>query len=202
VKQWDSKAEKLGEELAKAIVAYRELRAFTNAAGAVQTGDYKYSGGVNYVSRGWNEKDAGGDYVPPTSRRGTGFLTVGELANVRHTGAAIPVPGLTPNGFARYSPFRMDGGVVGNTTQQEDYVSAVSLLVALSDWASVRSDVYTVYGSIWGEPFDDPKAVQKLEARALRCQETVDRLPTFLGQSAPAGIGEPVMLRYNDMNAD
>ena len=43
---------------------------------------------------------------------------------------------------------------------------------------------------------------EDVDARAIRFQETVDRLPTFIGASAPVRIGERVLSRYNDLRSD
>jgi len=207
VRVWDGVAANVGDELARAIVAYRELREFVDPAPvppgmapSTLTGNYHFD-------RGWNIEDpVTGAPQPPNTRRGTGFLTVGELANVRHPLAvpeAVTGPGYQAP-FMGYSAYRMDAGALGSP--QADYLSAVALLVALSDWVTVRSHVYTVYGSVWGDPrqvdpqTDRPVAARELEARALRFQETVDRIPTFLGAPAPVRIGERFIARYNDLN--
>lgn len=208
---WDSTAASLGEQRAKAIVAYRELREFRNGPNTL-TGNYEYAPlSSGYYARGWNVEDPpGAPGYPgvrklPTVRAGTGFLTVGELANVRHPSAALAGGNPPPAQFAGFSYYRLDGGVVGNSTMQEDYLSAVALLVALGDWATVRSDVYTVYGTIWGQPYDDGNPNTNDDAalmeRALRFQQTTDRNPAFLGQS-PAQLGERMMTKYTNVNTD
>jgi hypothetical protein len=44
--------------------------------------------------------------------------------------------------------------------------------------------------------------VEGVNARAVRFQETVDRLPMFMGERVPARIGERVIARYGDVQSD
>ena len=128
-----------------------------------------------------------------------GFLSVGELANVRHPDAAVVAPIM-----------RLDGGVVGGTSGT--YLEAVAVLACLSDWVSVRSQVFTAYGTLRGDMDltieHEDMAVQKemqrkdVDTRAIRFQETIDRLPTFLGAEKPARIGSRVLATYNDVRND
>lgn len=169
------------QELAKAIVAYREQREILPAA--PETGDYS----LNVNGRGWGVAN-------PAYRRGTGFLTVGELANVRHAGAL--------NNSYRADSNELNAG-------QPDYVNAIAVLAALGDWVTVRSHVATVYGTIRGDVdqsiIDPVPAVQEqlrredVESRAIRFQETLDRLPTLMGEPAPIRIGERVVGDYQDV---
>ncbi len=153
---------------------------FDDLTGAMETtGNY---GGM----RGWYLDE-------PRARRGTGFATIGELANIRHPDASADL-------------FRFD---LGELRQPEpDYVKAVAQLVALGDWVTVRSHVFTVYGTLRGELDPDLFAANPLQAaadvdtRALRFQETVDRLPTFLGEPSPVRIGERVLRKYRDVRND
>jgi len=120
---------------------------------------------------------------------------------VRHGGAA-------PGGMPPASPFRIDGGVIGsdpNNKNNEDFIQAAAVLIALGDWVSVRSQVFTVYGMIRGA--DDPTVaapaqVQDTDARAIRFQETIDRLPVLQGQPRPRRIGERTVGKYTDVNND
>lgn len=190
----------LGPELAQAIVAYRDARAFFDPAGSAITGNYDTglpaagSPSTQPFGRGWMN-------AAPAIRRGTGFMTVGELANVRHPGAAV-VGGLPPT-----VPYRIDSGVIGSDTNKnnEDFVEAAAVLIALGDWVSVRSHVFTVYGQIRGA--DDPTlppAMQLMDtdARAIRFQETIDRLPVLQGRGRPTRIGERTVGKYTDVNND
>jgi hypothetical protein len=198
-------AKKIGDQRAQAIVAYREQRAVT-----VATSDYD----LELRGRGWNAGN-------PLFRRGTGFLTVGELANVRHAEALEEVcpAGVTPPcqeqpilGFDRYSYSRMDAGMIRHDAADEDYVKAIALLVSLGDWVTVRSQVFTVYGVLRGEEDDeiehavlltqDRLQAADVDSRAVRFQETVDRLPTFLGQPVPVLVGERVIRKYTDVHDD
>jgi hypothetical protein len=66
--------------------------------------------------------------------------------------------------------------------------------------------VFTVYGVIRGEgdpEIGDPlEQARDVDSRALRFQETVDRLPTFFGEPVPVRIGERVIRRYSDVGND
>jgi len=193
----------IGPELAQAIVAYRELRPLPSPAVNL-TGNYADGtptvnptppGAPIAFGRGW-------EHATPLVRRGTGFMSVGELANVRHYGAADAL-------------HRFDLGVINTNARDnntENFVDAAAALVALGDWVTVRSQVFTVYGVLRGE--DDPAIVdpdplvqQKLrtqdaDSRALRFQETIDRLPTFLGEPMPSRIGDRTLTRYADDRND
>ncbi len=181
----DDQAAELGESLARGIVAYREAREVTDDPTNPNspTGDYDQL-------RGWIQQI-------PVSRRGTGFLTVGELANVHHDGAKDPL-------------CRIDSGML---TLNPDYVRAVALLASLGDWVTVRSQVFTIYGTLRGEPDPDvltdqpnaedwERAAADVDTRAIRFQETVNRLPVFLGESVPARIGQRTMGKYIDVRND
>ena len=184
------------------------------------TGQYGYDPVTNKGYRGWMKPIA-------VARRGTGFLSVGELLNVRHPDAyeePFASPGDNPWdswGFDDYSFYRMDAGVNGSFYGQdqddgvpapdqadssEDYVSAVSMMVALGDWVTVRSQVFTIYGVIRGDEdstiADPVERAHDVDSRALRFQETVDRLPTFLGDRMPTHVGERVLTRYQDVLND
>ena len=75
---------------------------------------------------------------------------------------------------------------------------------------TVRSHVATVYGTIRGDVdqtiIDPVPAVQEqfrredVESRAIRFQETLDRLPTLMGEPAPIRIGERVVGAYQDVH--
>ncbi|MGB2987972.1 MAG: hypothetical protein WBE26_19055, partial [Phycisphaerae bacterium] len=203
----------IGDDLAQAIVAYRELRPIKGS------GDYgtgaPAQGMAGYYPRGW-------DVWAPIARRGSGFMSVGELVNVRHGGAFTDTcenHGLLPPcvyqpvaGYDRYSYYRTDAGMIDDTATDEDYVSAVALLVALGDWVTVRSQVFTVYGTLRGEidqsivganqTVQNALRAVDVDSRALRFQETVDRLPTFLGEPLPVRIGERAVTRYVDVMSD
>ncbi len=133
-----------------------------------------------------------------------GFLSIGELANVRHPGAA-PKDGVL---------MRLDDGVVGanDASHFGTYLDAVAALACLSDWVSVRSQVFTAYGTLRGDVDPTIGGVDQAEqmdrqrkdvdTRAIRFQETIDRIPTFLGDEEPARIGSRVLATYNDVRND
>ncbi len=200
----DTDTDWIGEKLAQAIVAYRDLRPI-QGSGDYATGEPRPTGalGVAYA-RGWNPTVPGTPPVPVPlmSRRGTGFMSVGELANVRHIGITDPL-------------YRFDSAVIDtppDNNNQQNFVDAVAALVALGDWVTVRSQVFTVYGVLRGEEDTtivdaNPVVQHRLRARdadsrALRFQETIDRLPTFLGEPLPRRIGDRTLTRYTDVQND
>ncbi len=200
----DGIAGQIGERLAKAIVAYREVRAI-----AVQppvdfegTGDY----GDPTKGRAWDSTGA------IKWRRGSGFMSVGELANVCHPDAIVETANPPFPGAQDYSYYRTDSGMLDVVSDQQDYVAAIAKLVALGDWVAVRSHVYTVYGVLRGErddsiEGDDPDETERLQvedvdSRAVRFQETLDRLPTLLGERLPVRIGERTVGGYKDAAND
>ena len=214
----DNEAARIGPELAQAIVAYRELRPMpsstVNLTGNYADGTPSFTPpGVGstpiYYARGWNSTLP----AAPMARRGTGFMSVGELANVRHLGAATITP-TPPPGFP-ITFHRIDMGVldeISDDNNTENFVDAVAGLVALGDWVTVRSQVFTVYGVLRGDedasildpdPFVQQKRrTQDVDSRALRFQETIDRLPTFLGEPMPSRIGNQSLTRYSDVHND
>ncbi|MCH8241597.1 MAG: hypothetical protein IH897_03175, partial [Planctomycetes bacterium] len=192
----------IGPERAQAIAAYRDQRLIRssdfNSGYTPLSGNYDPDPAANF-GRGWNEPT-------PKIRRGMGFLSIGELANVRHPAAASVVAGELR--------MRLDDSVVGanDASHQGTYLDAVAALACLSDWVSVRSQVFTAYGTLRGEmdptiEDEDPEVQTELQrkdvdTRAIRFQETIDRLPTFLGAEEPARIGSRVLATYNDVRND
>ncbi|MFQ5591562.1 MAG: hypothetical protein ACE5HE_10400, partial [Phycisphaerae bacterium] len=198
----------IGETLAKAIVAYREARhvGVDTATDVPLTGNYGDTrfddNGVEMPGwRGWR----GWNMVQPKARRGTGFLTVGELANVRHDNDNFPVTA-TVSPLARFDSGEVEQGSVGS------YLEAIAALATLADWVTVRSQVFTIYGVLRGEDdqtIENPdKQVQDrlraadVDSRAIRFQETVDRLPMFLGERVPRRIGTRTVAKYSDFRDD
>jgi len=224
----------IGEHVAKAIVAYRDGRRVPGnpVTAGEESGDFS--------GRDPGPPDAedptGKEKFPPTTggtdyatgfgelRKGSGFLGVGELANVRHWETA-----LTNVQYGdEYTPWRIDSGVVGRryTTGTlsgypcEDYVQAVGLLVAMGDWATTRSNMWTIYGTLRGgrtglrdQLMDEDDSLsaeqatktanQAIDERAIRFEETVDRLSSVLQPSKPPRrIGQRRVGAYNDMRAD
>lgn len=176
----------LGWQAARAIVAYRDgLNNFpVGCSGEFCPGDYR--------------DRIEGPFDEPTTpyllgmRQGKGFLSIGELANVRH-----------PDRLTDRPIFRIDNGAVGSGVAAgnptEDYVEGVALLVALGDWVTTRSHVFTIYGTIRGDG-SDPTEVDR---RAIRFETTVDRLPTFFDHKAsPQRIGQRTIGRYLEARTD
>jgi hypothetical protein len=154
--------EKLGVRRAKGIVAYRELRDFTNASVPWTTGNYNtLNGGARLRSEG----PASGNFLALTTQRHTaGFLTVGELANVRSPGGVM-------------SPFtdtlsQMDNGqtVMFGGAGAQNYLFAVAPLVALGDWVTVKGHTFTAYGVLTGQG-----DVEEVNRRAERFEMVFDR---------------------------
>jgi len=206
----DPYGEALKYELAQAIVGYREARSYESkdrdtGNPILMVADYGDGDPVTGLIgwRGWN-------VMPPYARRGTGFLTVGELANVRHKSVVDPA-------------HRMDSGYIAPAADGADYVRAVAGLVALSDWVTVKSHVFTVYGAVRGSPrtlpsFEDPTLpdgelalpgtvdrqlqLDEIDNRAIRFQETIDRLPMLLDEDVPRRIGGRTTASYTDFTTD
>lgn len=203
-------AKPIGESLAKAIVAYRDAREICKPITSDNPGMCSDTTG-NYdaktltalpptygAGRGWS-------HPTPTFRRGTGFVSVGELLNVRHPDAYVDStvqPFYQAYGFSTYSAKRMDLGMTSAPANQRDYLAAVAKLIALGDWATVRSHVFTTYASVRGEVVDGLTTEEEVKSQAVRMQETVDRLPTFLGASEPVRIGERTVGRYLDVEGN
>ncbi len=204
----DQEAVWVGKELAQAIVAYRDGR------NIVDQDDNTLAGKYHEFER---ELDKNREL---RSRPGTGFMTVGELLNVRRIDAITEGDPQIPWS----SLYRMDAGVTHRKTDlgkvpypvpkpdkhnsyridnpQEDFIEAVSLMVALGDWVTTRSHVFTVYGVLRGGGTDEE--VDKINHRAIRFQETLDRLPTVAGidEERPVRIGERKVTLYRDAYND
>lgn len=179
----DDQSSVLGAARAKALVAYRDAREITESPTGPTTGDYD-SDSSSMTVRGWAEPS-------PTFRRGTGFMSVGEMANARH-------------GSATNDTYRMDAGNVGvvdPTVSEPSYLRAIAPLACLGDWMAVRSHVFTVYGSVRGVGAQFPDT-SDVDERALRFQKTIDRLPTMLGEAKPARIGSRTVAKYSDVLND
>ena len=236
----------IGEQVAKAIAAYRDARQIPGAPTnpLERTGDFLHRAPDNSANPWTFPRQGETDvYGIPAARAagelrlGSGFLTVGELANVRHPGVAVSYENNVNVAGDEYTLWRIDGGVVGRryadpfglnffppppgltNYPSEDYVQAVGLLVALGDWVTTRSNVWTIYGTLRGDrtalrdqliseqglsPEEATRvANERIDERAIRFEETVDRLPSFLDPgSPPRRIGERHVGPYNNTRAD
>lgn len=177
----------IGPELAMAIVAYRELRFYSPTSGI--TGDYGAYDDAAAIPPVIGTRAIGD--LAATMRRGRGFLTVGELLEIRHT--TVPndtaiYPGTSGLAGDQITLWRMDSGVLNRLDDAgdpaEDFVSAIALMVSLGDWVTTRSHVFTVYGTVAGDAATNNK---------IRFQETVDRLPGLLDGTGPERIGERII---------
>ncbi len=188
---------RIGPEVARAIVAYREAREVPNGCSAGSGGS---TCSFDFAERARDLTSSGvtrTDYVAGL-RQGRGFLSVGELANVRHIGG---------NGNTAYPETRFDHGVVGRGVSAgipaEDYVEAVALLVGLEEWVTNRSHVFTIYGTLRGPDNGTAASVAEADAKAIRFEQTVNRLPTFFDSRAPFDrIGERFVGKYEEARAD
>jgi hypothetical protein len=131
--------------------------------------------------------------APAVRERGfTGFLTVGELANVRGFDAD------TGSAASNKILYGVTSGKDGMTyDERNDYLGSIALLVSLGDWMSTRSHVFTVYGTLRGS---GPKSAA--DQTAIRFQETVDRLPTLFNNDLPNRVGQRIISTYMDARGD
>ncbi len=177
----------IGREFAQAIVAYRDARFIPSV-------DPLIAASVSYgPQRG---PTTGG---LRTKRAGYGFLSVGELLNVRHPDAAS-----AGDWF-----YNADVGAVANGG---DYVSAVARMVALGDWVTTKSHVFTIYGTVRGQFMEDyanagtrqasRASLHTVDQKAIRFQTTVDRLPMLFGQTKPTRIGSRMISQYSDVRSE
>ncbi len=165
----------LGPFIARSIVAYRESRQIVDPSGDASP-DFETEQRLRYDATN----------LP------TGFLTVGELANVRVNDDPMATGNSGTGDFWSIDSGVIDGSANFTGYNGPDYVQAVAVLVALGDWVTTRSDVFTVYGTLRG-------AGQKeaVDQRAIRFQETVDRLPSVLNpRKLPKFIGRRVVGSY------
>ncbi len=186
----------VGERLARGAVAYRERRNV-----AVRTGLNTIDGyNLGYGSARSGAVNAEGRAV----RSGPGMLTVGELANVATppdylVGSAPPEPWMPPTIAAGdHRRYQIDAGrydaanFAAPNAATDTYLHAVARLVAITDWLTTRSHTFTVYGVLRGNGSN-----AATDARAVRFQETIDRLPTVLGGD-PQRIGELIIEPYKN----
>ncbi len=184
---------RIGHELAKAIVAYRDAREVPH--------DCNVGGGTDcsYDYRDRVTENPSTQYLAGV-RPGRGFLTVGELANIRR--GADSSSGSGPGGIARFD-YGSVGSVDASDNPTEDYVTAVGLLVGLGDWVTTRSHVFTIYGTLRGPDSGTDESIAEADAKAIRFEETVNRLPTLFDSRAPFDrIGERFVGKYGGAQAD
>jgi hypothetical protein len=62
---------------------------------------------------------------------------------------------------------------------------------------TTRGHVFTIYGTVHGVG-----TLQDTDRRALRFQETVDRLPSMFDGESPRRIGQRFIGRYADPRSD
>ena len=190
--------------LAQAIVGYREARITWNDKYVTDFGDF-------YTDR--DPAKNGGEF-----RKGFGFLTVGELFNVRlavndyiariDMGAlSIAVPDDTVSWDGNKPEAEVDGL---QNARRARYEAAVARMVTMGEWATTKSHVFTIYGTIRGQYLTDPDAdnddikasMKRVDKRAIRFQSTVNRLPMFFGADQPERIGELRMDTYSDFRSE
>jgi len=213
---FDNEAASVFPPMAQAITAYRELREICGIDFEAPLGDCESTGNFGDTQIGHASQSAAAPF-----RRGPGFLTVGEIANVRSAGAHL-YTNTSASGDRRFAYHRADfGELAQNSTgayidPNPDYVEAVGWLVALGDWLTTRSQVFTVFGTLRGEY--DPELVAALppnptvaswrpiamdvDSRAVRFQETIDRLPALLGEPKLQRVGQRVTKPYLDARDD
>ncbi len=198
----------LGDDLAQGIVAYREARGPAQLPwGYAIVDDY-------LTARDPHASDA--DQTEFHPRHGYGFLTVGELLNVRAD--EEPYINARVDSSLRDND---DGAAVQSTYDGTDvtqcFEKAVANLVMLEDWVTTKSHVFTIYGVIRGAYVPQPESgvtnfteIQDLSAisrqavdqRAIRFQTTVDRLPMYFGAERPERIGAMTVEKYSDLRSN
>jgi hypothetical protein len=185
----------LGPSLADAIVAYRERRPVLRRNPTTNNWEVVE---LNYDADRRTATAIDGT-TTGTVRGGPAFVSIGELANLTTRPNLYPPPAVTPSppppapvaGDRAYqidAP-RYDAAAALNPATN-DYLHAIARLAAITDWVTTRSHVFTVYGVIRGQG-----NAQAVDARAIRFQETIDRLPAVFGEP-PKTIGERVVEPY------
>jgi hypothetical protein len=166
----------LAPTLARAVEAYREARQV-------------FSFEANYTSRGTSAGMLGRSAIG-SLRRGPGFVTVGELANLVHGQAP-------PNYAPGDSTYRIDAlnGALGTFNA---YPYAVAIMSSLPEWLTVKSNTYTIYATL----VDDTDEVE-----VTRGQWTVDRsrclyTPSGTQAGLPEIIGPEVTVNAADAAQD
>lgn len=168
----------IDDDLADAIVFYREAR----------------DGNVSLIGDFEAARDPFGSPTQTFApRRGRGFLTVGELANVSHE---------MVNDGRRFA-LDLGANAAPPGSRLASYVPAVTRLVTLSEWLTTKSHVFTVYGVIRGQhDRGNLNSLREADGKALRFQTTVNRLPMFFGRSRPERIGTRISGGYAEVRAE
>jgi hypothetical protein len=178
---------RLGSQLAQAIVSYRDQLRYTSAGLPVASRNPLWSAdrrngpsdlGVPDPQVFYRREDAGspvwlGGYSYGVIRRGTedqpklGFLSIGELANVRGFDSPVYNPAYPGDtSLMLYNPL---GKAASQPTNTPDFFKAVNLLALLdSHFITTRSNTFTVYLTVTDR---DPQRQQA----SVRVQYTLDR---------------------------
>jgi hypothetical protein len=197
--------EQLGRERAESIVAYREMRPVVqvDAAGVAtipSTGNYNV---LTLSGKRVRSNTTGTPWELADQRQTAGFLTVGELANVRLSNPAHQGPFTSPSdGLMAY---HMDNGqhlgsfYPSQTTTQANYLVAVAPLVALNDsWLTVKGHSYTLYGTLRGAgrqvhlandpdtPENDYGLPGDIQKNAVRFEVGIDRSNLLTSPANPS----------------
>ncbi len=190
--------------LAQAIVGYREALTPWHDYYITAFGDF-------YTDR--DPAEDGGEF-----RKGFGYLTVGELFNVRLAAsdytARIDMGALSvvaPNDTVSWDGNSLEANVDGlQNARRARYEAAIARMVTMGEWATTKSHVFTIYGTIRGQYLTDPEAendeikasMKRVDKRAIRFQSTVNRLPMFFGADQPERIGELHLDTYSDFRSE
>lgn len=180
--------EQLGRHKALGIVAYRELREILDRGALVLGGSPPPSAG-NYNVLNYGDRVRADNFADPLTnvrigmasvyqRHTAGFLTVGELANVRNRGTNTnlnPTLGAEIWSYNVAGSYQMDNGVwsahAQDPTIPPDYLRAIAPLVALNDaWVTVKGHTFTTWAVLRGH---GNKA--EVDKQAMRFQMTWDR---------------------------
>ena len=99
--------------------------------------------------------------------------------------------------------------IKGTATAGADFTDANGGAIAVSG-SSADIPIQILNDGEVNEEIEDPGDPDReaqlraadVDSRAIRFQETVDRLPTFLGEPVPVRIGERVIRKYTDVHSD
>ncbi len=193
--------EQLGRDRARAMTAYREMRAIEDHPSSLVTAanysfdplqGYDLSGGFkdprSFRARANGNADATPGWEKVNQRNLAGFLTVGELANVRGNGSGVP---------ASYSAlFDMDNGQNREFSNTPNYLFAIAPLVALNDsWLTVKGHSYTLYGTVrtGGDVTESNETAIRFEVGMDRSNLLLDPRNTNLRPTITYSVREPYL---------